>query len=945
MKFVTMFTKSGIARAMASALVLAVIASSTGLILADWGPNRHDLLVRVYDGDPALDNKVVGADLLLVADDRTNPDHGLRGTTDGAGNYLFHAYEGGYNLEIRHPSFNARDFHITIDGRVQIDAPLISLTTPPGNGNPDPNANCLPTPPRGRPMLNIWPISMSGNNCTDYPLLSAKNLSRSTGNVYGSTLSASENETVQVNLYVHNGTLDYPENVASNVMVSASVPNTKGSATIAAEAWAGNADRITSGQKGGNLTVSMGATEYLEYVPGSAKVYSNGPSLIGGFSDQVVSGGASVGNMRGCYEFLRWVTFEAKVKKQAVVTPTPTPTPNPTPTPTPTPTVDCPTPVGPVDGAHFGSTINDIVFTWNAAAGANRYILDISEDSNFSWHWNNGQAAGGGITGTTANFSNATNTFYSQGRPAPVIPVDGKTYYWRVYAYNLDNLALPGCHSAVRGFIIDNPPVTPPPPVNPPPVTPNPPPPVTPTPTPTPTIAFDKTVRNVSANQASFVKSTSAAFGEQVEFQLSVTTTGTVNNVLINDALPNRLAYVQNSLRLEGAAAGNDLTNVTVGTMTDGTKKVTFRATVAGEGEFAVGTTTLTNIATVHSSVGSKNSQADVVIVKQPPVTPPPPVTPNPPPPPPSGGSNPRLNIEKTVRNISVSSSSSFVETVDARADETVEFHIVISNNSNATVRDVELKDAMPSELTYVNGSLHVEGSQSSLNILSGYKELGDLARNKSFTVTFQAKANTVTSQKTITNTATARGSNAGSVDDTARVNLIPVKGGGGSNVDIDRSKSAYNETQRKDATKVTAKAGDVITYTLRVERKGNATKLDIEDDISDVLQLANLEFLGGGKLSANGKSIVWDNVEIGRNGFVEKKFTVRVKIPVPTGTDYVMTNFFGNEVKINVERPFVAPPTGVAGTLSFVLALISLSGYVLYRRYSASKMTLDLLP
>jgi uncharacterized repeat protein (TIGR01451 family) len=169
---------------------------------------------------------------------------------------------------------------------------------------------------------------------------------------------------------------------------------------------------------------------------------------------------------------------------------------------------------------------------------------------------------------------------------------------------------------------------------------------------------------------------------------------------------------------------------------------------------------------------------------------------------------------------------------------------------------------------------------------------------------------------------------------------LIAVLGG---SIDINLSKRAYNTTQNRDATTSTARKGDVITYTLSAHNSGSSTASNFvfEDNIADVLQLAELVNYPGATYNSNTHTLTWQSVNISSGSTAEKTFTVRVKNPVPTNTDYVMTNIFGNQVDVLVERPFVAPPTGATSTISFVLALISVFGFFLYRRFKAGKIAL----
>jgi uncharacterized repeat protein (TIGR01451 family) len=178
---------------------------------------------------------------------------------------------------------------------------------------------CSPTPPIGAPQLNIWPISNDGRDCTDYPLLAMRNVTQNSDYVYNSTVSGNAGDILRVRLYVHNGVLDVDQNEAFNVMLAANLPTANGGGTVTANAWADNAAGVDSGSRGGNMNVSLAPDQYLSYISGSALNYGRGPVLLGGFSDNVVSGGASVGNMRGCFQYLHFVTFDVQIKQDETV--------------------------------------------------------------------------------------------------------------------------------------------------------------------------------------------------------------------------------------------------------------------------------------------------------------------------------------------------------------------------------------------------------------------------------------------------------------------------------------------------------------------------------------------------------------------------------------------------------------------------------------------------
>jgi hypothetical protein len=126
----------------------------------------------------------------------------------------------------------------------------------------------------------------------------------------------------------------------------------------------------------------------------------------------------------------------------------------------------------------------------------------------------------------------------------------------------------------------------------------------------------------------------------------------------------------------------------------------------------------------------------------------------------------------------------------------------------------------------------------------------------------------------------------------------------------------------------------------LKVQNTGNAPVANFvfSDDISDVLQLANAFDIDGGTLS-NGV-ITYPATTISAGGTVTRAFRVRVKNPIPTGTDYLMVNTFGNTVKVVVTHPFVAPPTGITATLSIVFAGLMVLSFGLYRSGVFTKLT-----
>ena len=130
--------------------------------------------------------------------------------------------------------------------------------------------------------------------------------------------------------------------------------------------------------------------------------------------------------------------------------------------------------------------------------------------------------------------------------------------------------------------------------------------------------------------------------------------------------------------------------------------------------------------------------------------------------------------------------------------------------------------------------------------------------------------------------------------------------------------KSATNLTQESDATKVIAKAGDRIQYTLSVTNTGKIdASIDFQENMADTLEYSALNDNGGGSLTevlVNGyptKVLTWGKVTLKPGEKVSRTFTVKVldTIPLtpqgisePGSYDCIMTNTFGNTVGITVD-------------------------------------------
>lgn len=139
-------------------------------------------------------------------------------------------------------------------------------------------------------------------------------------------------------------------------------------------------------------------------------------------------------------------------------------------------------------------------------------------------------------------------------------------------------------------------------------------------------------------------------------------------------------------------------------------------------------------------------------------------------------------------------------------------------------------------------------------------------------------------------------------------------------NPNIVKSKSAYNETQKIDATKNVAKPDDIITYTLTTKNTGNADQLNyvVEDGINDILDYSLVTALNGGSIVNQPTNPIRDNqvlirypaITVAKGATVTNTFVVKVKNPLPTDKatgyayDGIMFNTYGNDVRIVVTPP-----------------------------------------
>lgn len=286
---------------------------------------------------------------------------------------------------------------------------------------------------------------------------------------------------------------------------------------------------------------------------------------------------------------------------------------------------------------------------------------------------------------------------------------------------------------------------------------------------------------------------------------------------------------------------------------------------------------------------------------------------------------HPKISIRKDVKNNT--NGGSYTQSVNARNGDRVNFKVTVTNTGDTTLNNVRMTDNIPSGLQFDDsvsgdGTPSFNGSTFSVNF-------GTIREDDSKTVEFAARV-TSNSSDTICNTAKATATSVSQVQDDACVNITRNNNNPGS-PNIVLSKRAFNDTKNVDAMSTDAARGDYITYSLVTTNNGSAdqTNYVIQDDLSQVLPLADMVSTNGGSVSGN--MITYPSLTIRAGETVVKTFQVRVKQTLSTQLSYQLTNTYGNTIVIHVPGKVVyhAPTTGAAGTSAVAFAGLLTAAFV----------------
>lgn len=125
----------------------------------------------------------------------------------------------------------------------------------------------------------------------------------------------------------------------------------------------------------------------------------------------------------------------------------------------------------------------------------------------------------------------------------------------------------------------------------------------------------------------------------------------------------------------------------------------------------------------------------------------------------------------------------------------------------------------------------------------------------------------------------------------------------------IVQSKIAKNLVTGQEGTDIAANPGDEVLYTLSTKNVGNkSADYVIEDDLSDILELADILEVSSGGTVSNGK-VSYPAVHIAAGENVIRTFKVKVKNPQPVNVqsgkhfDGIMENVYGNCVFVRIGK------------------------------------------
>ena len=239
------------------------------------------------------------------------------------------------------------------------------------------------------------------------------------------------------------------------------------------------------------------------------------------------------------------------------------------------------------------------------------------------------------------------------------------------------------------------------------------------------------TINHATLNSNKTVDLAFATVGDALTYTITLNQTGNVavNDVIIQDIIPQGTTFIENSVIVNGETLPgvNPVSGIPIGTIiVDGDAIVSFQVTV---------TTIPTPNELNNNAITTFNY---IVNPNNVPVT----------------NTTTTNTVTTTVQNDNVIAIKS-VDVTNALPAQTLTYTITIMNSGNVTIEDLLVIDTIPIDTTFVAGSVTINGiNQPNENPENGIT-LGNLAHNDSVIITFQVTISSSTLQPTINNDAT----------------------------------------------------------------------------------------------------------------------------------------------------------------------------------------------
>ncbi|MBK4740108.1 DUF7507 domain-containing protein [Bacillus cereus] len=300
-------------------------------------------------------------------------------------------------------------------------------------------------------------------------------------------------------------------------------------------------------------------------------------------------------------------------------------------------------------------------------------------------------------------------------------------------------------------------------------------------------------INHANLNSNKTVDLAFATVGDTLTYTITLNQTGNVavNDVIIQDIIPQGTTFIENSVIVNGETLPgvNPVSGIPIGTITISEDAiVSFQVTVTS---IPTPNELNNNAITTFNYIVNPNNV---------------PVT----------NTTTTNTVTTAVQNDNVIAIKA-VDFTSALPGQTLTYTITITNNGNITIEDFLLVDTAPVDTAFVIGSVTINGiNQPNENPENGIT-LGNLAPNESIIITFQVAISSTTLQSTINNNATISytpivGLTETPITITKKINTVTKQTNTVTTTVVDPMVSI-----EKTADKSIVVIGDIITFTLAV--------------------------------------------------------------------------------------------------------------------------------